>query len=222
MVGEGRFPPNSEGPALRGAAAGDAALTRVERRRQATRRRLVGATRDLILDRGINGYTVADLAELADVGVGTVYNHFGDWREEPLAELITIVMAEWSDAADAALAGEANAATAATRLVLRFNHPPTNAWSTPRLLDILTHTDQWPGLEPVDMFQRIVEAGIADGSVRPKAEPRLVAAALLGLSLQVSSLALAEQAPGDEAVVSMVLHILAVTEIDVDPVIDLT
>ena len=67
-----------------GEAFGDRAeqgLTRTDRRRNETRRQLLEAVRDLVVEHGVGGFVVADIAERADLATGTFYNHFAD-RED--------------------------------------------------------------------------------------------------------------------------------------------
>ncbi len=49
---------------------------RLERRREDTRRRLMKATYEIIAERGLEGLVIQDIAEAADVGYGSFYNHF--------------------------------------------------------------------------------------------------------------------------------------------------
>ncbi len=58
-------------------------LTRTERRRLETRRQLLEAVRDLVVEHGVGGFVVADIAERADLAAGTFYNHFAD-REDAI------------------------------------------------------------------------------------------------------------------------------------------
>jgi len=50
--------------------------SRLERRREDTRRRLMKATYEIIARRGLEGLVIQDITEAADVGYGTFYNHF--------------------------------------------------------------------------------------------------------------------------------------------------
>ena len=50
--------------------------SRLERRREDTRRRLMKATYEIIAKRGMEGLVIQDITEVADVGYGTFYNHF--------------------------------------------------------------------------------------------------------------------------------------------------
>jgi AcrR family transcriptional regulator len=58
------------------AQRGEGPTTRRGRRRVTTRRRLVEAARRLVAERGVDGLTVAEITEAADVGFGTFYGYF--------------------------------------------------------------------------------------------------------------------------------------------------
>jgi AcrR family transcriptional regulator len=62
-------------------SANDPAPNRNERRKARTRQALMDAARSLIATRGTDDLTIADIAERADVGVGSFYNHFATKEE---------------------------------------------------------------------------------------------------------------------------------------------
>src|SRR5579875_418592 len=62
-------------------------LTRAERRRLATRARLLEAARALFAERGLHETSVAAIAERADIGLGTFYLHFAD-KDDLLAAIL--------------------------------------------------------------------------------------------------------------------------------------
>lgn len=69
-----------------GKSGASAAGDRRTRRRQRTREALISAGERLLATQGYHGTTVAQIAEAADVGVGTFYLHFRD--KDDLAETI--------------------------------------------------------------------------------------------------------------------------------------
>lgn len=78
---------------------------RRERRKAQTRARLLGAARRLFVQRGYDATRPQDVAEAADVAVGTFYAHFSDKRgaflaftEEAAAELMERIRAASADA----------------------------------------------------------------------------------------------------------------------------
>jgi len=58
-----------------------AAPTRHQRRRLETRRQLIQATLDLVLEKGYGSVSVQDITDRADLGRGTFYIHFKDKDE---------------------------------------------------------------------------------------------------------------------------------------------
>lgn len=61
--------------------------TRVERRTQKTKRKLLNAALHLFAGQGVNATSVEEITDRADVGKGTFYRHFGS-KEELLAALL--------------------------------------------------------------------------------------------------------------------------------------
>lgn len=59
----------------------DPALPLVERKQKAARQRIVAAAGELFAQRGFDGVSVSDIAELAEVGRTTFFRHFGDKQE---------------------------------------------------------------------------------------------------------------------------------------------
>jgi AcrR family transcriptional regulator len=59
----------------------DAALPLVERKQKAARQRIVAAATKLFAERGFDGVSVSDIADLAEVGRTTFFRHFGDKQE---------------------------------------------------------------------------------------------------------------------------------------------
>lgn len=59
----------------------NAALPLVERKQKAARQRIVVAAAKLFAERGFDGVSVSDIAELAEVGRTTFFRHFGDKQE---------------------------------------------------------------------------------------------------------------------------------------------
>ncbi|MEM7140988.1 MAG: TetR/AcrR family transcriptional regulator [Actinomycetota bacterium] len=55
--------------------------SRVERRKATTRARIVDAAEQLMRERGVDGVTIQDITDAADVGHGTFYLHFKTKRD---------------------------------------------------------------------------------------------------------------------------------------------
>jgi AcrR family transcriptional regulator len=61
-------------------------LSRAQRTREATRAKLIDAAGAVMADKGVEGTTIADITEAADVATGSFYNHFTSKTE--IAEII--------------------------------------------------------------------------------------------------------------------------------------
>ncbi len=85
------------------------AETRVDRRKRRNREALIQAGYEVMAQKGIDAATMSEIAELADVGAGTVYNYFASKDElamsvmeqvmERLAQRIEAVTNSFSDPA---------------------------------------------------------------------------------------------------------------------------
>ena len=62
-------------------ATAEAKPTRTDRRRAATRARLLGAARELFAEKGVGATRLGEITERADVAAGSLYNHFSDKDE---------------------------------------------------------------------------------------------------------------------------------------------
>ena len=67
---------NIEARTLRGMPAREQASTRFERRRARTRQALISAARAILAETGEGTASIQEIAERADVGFGSFYNHF--------------------------------------------------------------------------------------------------------------------------------------------------
>jgi AcrR family transcriptional regulator len=65
--------------------------TRHERRRRKNREALINAGYKIIAEKGIDAATMAEIAELADVGAGTAYNHFASKDELVMAVMEQVI-----------------------------------------------------------------------------------------------------------------------------------
>lgn len=78
--------------------------TRLERRKARTRRTLIDAARQLLVDRGTTDISIQEITEAADVGFGSFYNHF-ETKAEIFEVAVKEVLAEYGAELDAAGAG---------------------------------------------------------------------------------------------------------------------
>lgn len=74
------------------AHAPDAKPSRQSRTRASTRQKLINAALKVVSEKGLDGTAIADITDVADVGVGSFYNHFSSKDEIALA--VFLVRAE--------------------------------------------------------------------------------------------------------------------------------
>jgi AcrR family transcriptional regulator len=65
---------------------------RVARRQARNRSALIDAARQIMSEKGIDAATMAEIAEVADVGAGTVYNYFKSKEDLAVAVLETLML----------------------------------------------------------------------------------------------------------------------------------
>jgi AcrR family transcriptional regulator len=108
----------------RSTTAARTAESRSERRKRRNREALVQAGYQVMAEKGIDAATMSEIAEIADVGAGTVYNYFGSKDElaicvmeqvmDRLAQRIEAVTNTFSDPAQVYAFGIRNVMKAAT------------------------------------------------------------------------------------------------------------
>ncbi|MFJ8148684.1 TetR/AcrR family transcriptional regulator [Streptomyces sp. NPDC096048] len=153
---------------------------RFERRRAATRRALVRAAREILADTDDTSVSIQAIAERADVGFGSFYNHF-ESKAELFDAAVADALEEFGQAFDDQLRGvedPAELVAAGFRLSARM------ADSHPELMQVvrrrgLAHLHSDLGLAP--RARRDVERGIASG--RFAAVDPVVAVSALGGAL---------------------------------------
>ena len=118
-------------PRPRGASSG-----RNERRKARTRASLLAAARTLFAKQGFEQTAIADITDMADLGVGSFYNHF-DSKEDLLAALLEQAFSEQLAALDSRRTGVSDPAEAvaiAHRHWVRLtSEGPEWAWLVVRL-----------------------------------------------------------------------------------------
>ena len=82
---------------------------RLIRRRQETRVRLLDAAFGLVAEKGIDGVTISQITDAADVGFGSFYNHF-DSKEGIFAALVDWLFEEFANTLDRLASGLADPA----------------------------------------------------------------------------------------------------------------
>ncbi|MFF7394176.1 TetR family transcriptional regulator [Streptomyces scabiei] len=189
---------------------------RFERRRAETRRSLVRAARQILAETGDTGASIQAIAERADVGFGSFYNHF-ESKAELFDAAVTDALEEFGQAFDERLTGiddPAELVAAGFRLSARM------ADSHPELMQVLRrrglgylHSDNGLTVRAL----RDLQAGIASGRFTA-VEPVVALSALGGTLLSLAELRFARpDLDGDEAAVNlaeMVLRMLGVPSDD--------
>ncbi|WP_180303990.1 TetR/AcrR family transcriptional regulator [Streptomyces sp. JV178] len=189
---------------------------RFERRRAETRRALVRAARQILAETGDTSASIQAIAERADVGFGSFYNHF-ESKTELFDAAVVDALEEFGQNFDERLAGiddPAELLAAGFRLSARM------ADSHPELMQVLRrrglghiHSDNGLTRRAV----RDVQAGLASGRFTA-VEPVVALSALGGTLLSLVELRFARpEVDGDEAAVSlaeMVLRMLGVPSDD--------
>ena len=118
-------------------------LTRSERRRLRTREDLLSAIRNLTAEHGVEGVTIRNIADEADIAVGGFYSYF-DSKEALLNEAASEIlfnMGEVIDAANAHLENPADViATAFSTSNRLTSADPILGWFLVRITD---HSSEW-------------------------------------------------------------------------------
>jgi len=173
---------------MSGASASVAPVAnRFERRKERTRTEILRAAKQVMARKGVHGTKIADIAEAADVGVGTFYLHF-ETKEALFDALVADTVGRMKAAIDEARAGaadpiaEVRVCTAAlcgfasdNREVFRvvFGHGGTYH-------DVVREAQE---LFAADI-ERTIERGAAAG-LFGDVDPRLAAQAAVGMSTQL-------------------------------------
>ncbi|MGX1560729.1 TetR/AcrR family transcriptional regulator [Streptomyces sp. NPDC055506] len=185
---------------------------RFERRRAETRQALVRAARQILAETGGTSASIQLIAERADVGFGSFYNHF-ESKTELFDAAVLDALEELGQAFDEQLRGvddPAELVAAGFRLSVRL------AEARPELMQVLRHRGlghihSESGLAPRAV--RDLEAGIASGRFTV-ADPTVAVTALGGSLLALVELRFARPGlDGDEAasnLAEMLLRMLGV------------
>ncbi|MEV6057265.1 TetR/AcrR family transcriptional regulator [Streptomyces sp. NPDC052107] len=186
---------------------------RFERRRTETRQALVRAAREILAESGDTSVSIRAIAERADVGFGSFYNHFGS-KPELFDAAVDDAMEVFAQAIDERLHGVDDPAE---RLAGGLRLSACLAESHPEIMRILCHSElgricAGSGLAP--RARRDLEQGISAGRFTVL-DPVIALSALNGSLLALLELwfskpeADIEQAAGTMA--EMLLHMLGLS-----------
>ncbi|MEU3856454.1 TetR/AcrR family transcriptional regulator [Streptomyces sp. NPDC028722] len=186
---------------------------RFERRRSQTRQALVHAAREILAESGDTSTSIRTIAERADVGFGSFYNHF-TCKPDLFDAAVADALEEYAEAIDDRLHGVDDPVE---RLAGSMRLSARMAGSRPDIMRILCHSGlgrlcAGPGLAP--RAKRDMEQGMAAGRFTA-VDPVLALAALNGSLLALLQLWFTQpQADSDQAasrVVEMLLHLLGLS-----------
>ncbi|MFE4962756.1 TetR/AcrR family transcriptional regulator [Streptomyces sp. NPDC056660] len=175
---------------------------RFERRRAETRRALVRAARQILAETGDTSASIQAIAERADVGFGSFYNHF-ESKTELFEAAVVDALEEFGQAFDERLAGiedPAELVAAGFRLSARLTA------SHPELMQVvrrrgLGHIHSENGL--ASRAARDLRAGITSGRFKAP-DPEIALTGLGGILLSLVELRFSRpDLDGDEAAVNL-------------------
>ena len=162
-------------------------LSRRERKKEETRRRIFEAALELFRTRGFEATTVDEITEKADVGRGTFFNYF------PRKEAVLSFIAEEQVAAMDELMPELLASDQPTHaLMIRVLQLAAAGYTRDKEVSRLVLTewikrDVQPPPETEahasHYFRQLYERGVARGDVRPDAAPQRVESIVKGIFL---------------------------------------
>ncbi|MFJ3415994.1 TetR/AcrR family transcriptional regulator [Streptomyces sp. NPDC086082] len=181
---------------------------RFERRRAKTRQALIGAARQIMAEQGGTDVSIQAIADRADVGFGTFYNHF-ETKDALFDAAVADALEEYGQLLDAATADiddPAETFAASVRLTLRL------AASHPEITGILRfrglqHVHSGTGLGPRAL--RDLEVGKASGRFDIK-DAQVALGAVGGIVLALVQLGATSDlnASAGEAAAELVLRML--------------
>jgi AcrR family transcriptional regulator len=148
-----------------------------------TRARLVAAGRRLMAARGLEGVAIADIADDADVGVGSFYNYFHSKQEllDVVTAEATAALGEVLERLTSAMVDPAEIVAVSIRHVVGLvDRDPTWAWLVVRTSDAVPR----PAMSATMPIERYVLAGIEGGRF-PSDDPTVAVNAVCGVLLRV-------------------------------------
>jgi AcrR family transcriptional regulator len=137
-------------------------MTRGERRRELTRRKLLDAGKLLIAQRGVAGLRIQDITERADVALGSFYNHFAT-KEDLVSEVVSQSLDELASTTVGTAPEGADAAEVVAMSCLRVIRLADDEPDFARLVVNLANADVLFGAAIAPYAREVIERGIASG-----------------------------------------------------------
>lgn len=164
-----------------------ASVDRATRRRLQTRAKLVAAARELIARKGVEGITIQQITETADVGFGSFYNHFAS-KEALFDAVMSETVEAWGHALDALVQYSDDSAeilAASIRYSLkRVASEPTWGWFIYRIAPWMLETRS--GL--VGRMRARIRRGLEAGRFRSGDSEILILSAAGGIIATISAI----------------------------------
>ena len=167
--------------AVTSSAAASPAPSRIDRRRERTRKRLLEAARSQIAEKGVSGLRINEITEGADVALGSFYNHF-ESKEAIVEAIVADSLEELAETlATGKLEDPAELVSAAIRqfVGLAYDDP-----DFARLVVHLDHADALFARAVHPAARRAVDVGIASGRFSVN-DVEVAVTAVLGASLHL-------------------------------------
>jgi AcrR family transcriptional regulator len=139
-----------------------ATMTRGERRRELTRRRLLDAGKLLIAQRGVSGLRIQDITEHADVALGSFYNHFAT-KEDLVAQVVTQSLDELATTTLDTVPDNADPAEVVAVSCIRVIRLAYDEPDFARLVVNLANADVLFGAAIQPYAREVIERGVASG-----------------------------------------------------------
>lgn len=191
----------------RAAAQGEARTAYSERRQE-----IISAAAGLFKSRGFRGTSIGQIAEALDTDRATLYYYIGS-KEELFDEVVSDVVRANVARARAIRDGEGDAPDKLRRLVTELmdsyaaSYPFLYVFIQENLSHVGEKRSEWSqemrALNKAyeDSVVAVIEAGIAEGSIRPVAEPWVLAYGLIGMVGWTNRWFNPEKSPVDAATV---------------------
>lgn len=154
---------------------------RRDREKNQRREDIVRVTRQLILDRGVDGFTLQDVANALDLSKGTLYLSFSG-KDELLREILLEAGTEFLDYIAAQVADSASGLDSILRMGRGYLDFYENQEDAFLLFGLMDHfAPEFPFVSPefggelplvfIDLVRGSLDRGVQDGSLDPSLDP---------------------------------------------------
>jgi AcrR family transcriptional regulator len=164
-------------------------VTRTERKKQEARKKIIAAAEQLfVMEHSYEKTTIKEIAERADVGVGSVYAHF-ETKAQILLELVTLYTGQICSRMRETISGAGTGAEKMVSLLEFFEgirkEPSFPLYSSLSPLPPVKDNAELKQYfnEFRKMIAGILKTGGADGSIRRVKNPDITAITLIGIVL---------------------------------------